>query len=169
LKRSGTETTEALSSTISLPSDPLLFRRAPFPFATGGVRYVDTPETYPMSEARIVIPVTLKSVARPVLAVVDTGAPWCIFEPLVAQTLTRSFMPLQGQVSLSTRWGVVRGALYRGTVTISADEGDSLDVESTVFLSPDWRGPNFIGYQGLLQRIRFAVDPETNLFYFGRD
>jgi hypothetical protein len=34
--------------------------------------------------------------------------------------------------------------------------------------SPDWRGPNFLGYQGLLQRIRFAVDPEVNLFYFGR-
>jgi hypothetical protein len=27
---------------------------------------------------------------------------------------------------------------------------------------------NFLGYEGLLQRIRFAVDPEVNLFYFGR-
>jgi hypothetical protein len=42
-------------------------------------------------------------------------------------------------------------------------------VDATIFVSPDWHGPNFIGYQGLLQRIRFAVDPETNLFYFGRD
>jgi hypothetical protein len=169
MKRSGTETTEALSSTTSLPSDPLLFRRGPLPFATGGVRYVDTVEPYPMSEARIVIPLALKSVAKPVLAVVDTGAPWCIFEPTVAQDLARCFIPLQWQVSLSTRLGLVRGALYRGMITIPADEGDSIDVESTVFLSPDWRGPNFIGYQGLLQRIRFAVDPEANLFYFGRD
>lgn len=86
----------------------------------------------------------------------------------MAQTLARSFIPLQGQVSLSTRLGVVRGALYRGVVTIPADEGDSLDVEATVFVSPDWQGPSFVGYQGLLQRIRFAVDPEMNLFYFGR-
>ena len=70
---------------------------------------------------------------------------------------------------MSTRLGVIHGALYRVAVTIEAEEGESLDVEATVFLSPDWRGPNFIGYQGLLQRIRFAVDPETNLFYFGRD
>ena len=51
---------------------------------------------------------------------------------------------------------------------LHADEGESLDVEATVFQSPDWRGPSFLGYQGLLQRIRFAVDPETNLFYFGQ-
>jgi hypothetical protein len=65
--------------------------------------------------------------------------------------------------------GMIHGALYRETIRISADEGQPLDVEATIFVSPDWRGPNFIGYQGLLQRIRFAVDPETNLFYFGRD
>ncbi len=61
-----------------------------------------------------------------------------------------------------------QGALYRLPVRIHADEGESLEVEATVFLSPDWPGPNFVGYQGLLQRIRFAVDPETNLFYFGQ-
>ncbi len=61
----------------------------------------------------------------------------------------------------------MRGALYREALRISADEGEPLDVEATVFVSPDWPGPSFIGYQGLLQRIRFAVDPETNLFYFG--
>jgi hypothetical protein len=133
------------------------------------VRYVDAHRSYPATEARIVIPVTPESVERPVLAVVDTGAPWCIFEPIVAKVLARNFLPLQRQVSLSTRLGVIRGALYRVAITIEADEGDSLNLESTVFLSPEWRGPNFIGYQGLLQRIRFAVDPETNLFYFGRD
>jgi len=55
---------------------------------------------------------------------VDTAAPWCIFEPEV-------------------------GDLLRPQLA-------------------DWPGPNFIGYEGLLQRIRFAVDPETNLFYFGQ-
>jgi hypothetical protein len=122
-----------------------------------------------MAEARIVIPVTLESVEEPVLAVVDTAAPWCVFEPIVAKTLARNLLPLQRHVSLSTRLGVIRGALYRVAITIEADEGNSLNLEGTVFLSPDWPGPNFIGYQGLLQRIRFAVDPETNLFYFGRD
>jgi hypothetical protein len=151
-----------------LASEPLLFQRGRLPFATGGVRYVDAPKTYPVSEARIVVPVTPESVAEPVLAVVDTGAHWCIFEPFAAKILARSFQPIQRQVALSTRLGVLHGALYREMIRIPADEGEPLDVEATVFVSPDWQGPSFIGYQGLLERIRFAVDPETNLFYFGR-
>jgi hypothetical protein len=111
--------------------------------------------------------VTVDSVDGPVLSVVDTGAPWCIFEPIVATVLARTFVPLQSRLSLSTRLGLIQGALFRVAITIPADEGKSLDVEATAFVSPDWPGPNFIGYQGLLQRIRFAVDPETNLFYFG--
>ncbi len=69
---------------------------------------------------------------------------------------------------LSTRFGRFGGRLYRGLITLPVDEGEPLDVDATVFISPDWRGPNFLGYEGLLQRIRFAVDPESNLFYFGR-
>jgi hypothetical protein len=151
-----------------LLSDLLLFRPGHLSFATGIVRYVDAPEASPVTEARIVVPVELKSVAEPVLAVVDTAAPWCIFEPVVAESLVRNSLPILGQTVLSTRMGMIQGALYREMLRIPADEGEPLDVEASIFLSPDWRGPNFIGYQGLLQRIRFAVDPEENLFYFGR-
>jgi hypothetical protein len=151
-----------------LPSDLLLFKPGRFSFATGSVRYVDAPEASPVTESRIVVPVELKSVAEPLLAVVDTAAPWCIFEPVVAEGLVRNSPPILRQTVLSTRLGMIQGALYREMLRIPAEEGEPLDVEATVFLSPDWRGPNFIGYQGLLQRIRFAVDPEENLFYFGR-
>ena len=99
---------------------------------------------------------------------VDTAAPWCVFEPSVGSVLREIFVPVEERVVLSTRLGRFSGALYRGPITLSADEGEALEVEATVFLSPDWHGPNFIGYEGLLQRIRFAVDPEDNLFYFGR-
>jgi hypothetical protein len=64
--------------------------------------------------------------------------------------------------------GRVRGTLFRGLIALLADGGEPLEVDATIFISPDWTGPNFIGYQGLLQRIRFAIDPETNLFYFGQ-
>ena len=40
-------------------------------------------------------------------------------------------------------------------------------VESTVFVSPEWPEGNFIGYSGLLERIRFAIDPGSNSFVFG--
>jgi hypothetical protein len=133
-------------------------------------RYIDYERvpSAPVPEARILIRVVPSLVAGPVLAVMDTAAPWCIFVPEVGFTLRRSFEPVLRRTTLSTRLGVFHGSLYRIPLRLHADEGDSLDVEATVFLSPDWQGPNFIGYQGLLQRIRFAVDPETNLFYFGQ-
>jgi len=61
----------------------------------------------------------------------------------------------------------VEGRLERTAVSILADEGDSLDIEATAFVSPDWKDVTFLGYSGLLERIRFAIDPRENLFYFG--
>lgn len=148
--------------------DPLLLRRGPLPFATGCSRYVDAVKDHPVTEPRIVIPVAASTITESVLAVVDTAAPWCIFEPAVGLDLERAFRPVLDRAILSTRLGLFQGSLYRVPVMLHADEGESLDVEATVFQSPDWRGPSFLGYQGLLQRIRFAVDPETNLFYFGQ-
>jgi hypothetical protein len=74
---------------------------------------------------------------------------------------------LESEVWLDTRLGRIRGGLYRGALTIPAEEGDSLDTQATFFLSSDWHGGNFIGYEGLLQHIRFAVDPRDNAFFFG--
>jgi len=151
-----------------LTRDLSSLNRGAIPFATGKCRYADTDQDNPGSEARILVRISLSLVPGSVLAVVDTAAPWCIFGPDVGLSLRRAFWPVEGQVSLSTRIGRLRGDLYRLPLTLLADEGENLEVEATVFLSPDWRGPNFIGYEGLLQRIRFAVDPETNLFYFGQ-
>jgi hypothetical protein len=99
---------------------------------------------------------------------VDTAAPWCIFKPGIEEFLRRSFYRVSDEISLSTRLGVFTGSLYRGPLRFPVLEGEPIDVEATVFLSPDWPGGNFLGYEGLLQHIRFAVDPQSNLFYFGR-
>ena len=71
-------------------------------------------------------------------------------------------------VVLETRFGRVRGKLVRTQMTLLADEGTSLTIDATVFVSRAWpRGKNFIGYSGFLERVRFAVDPATNDIYFG--
>ena len=101
------------------------------------------------------------------MAVVDTAAPWCIFKPTIGGVIRARLSPVDQNVELSTRLGVIPGDLYRLPITLPAEEGENLEVEATIFLSPDWRGENFVGYLGLLQRIRFAVDPQSNLFYFG--
>ena len=47
-----------------------------------------------------------------------------------------------------------------------ADIGESLDIEATLLISPDWLGPSFLGYLGALDRLRFAIDPQSSRFYF---
>jgi hypothetical protein len=57
-------------------------------------------------------------------------------------------------------------------VTLVATGGESLTFEATAFLPEtetqgDWALPSFLGWQGCLERIRFAVDPAEEVFYFG--
>ncbi|WP_017717414.1 hypothetical protein [Kamptonema formosum] len=63
------------------------------------------------------------------------------------------------------------GFVVRLNIRLKAEEGEDLDVDSTVFV-PDsevlWGNfPSFIGLTGFLERIRFALDPNTDTFYFG--
>jgi hypothetical protein len=157
----------SLSSIISLTEGSTLSEWLRHPFVTGMSRYADHTDEAPASEPRIYLEVQTGLPEGTVLAMVDTAAPWCIFEPRISRLIRESFYRVSEDIFLSTRLGTFRGNLYRGSLFVPALEGHPLDVEATVFVSPDWPGPSFIGYQGLLQRIRFAVDPETNLFYFG--
>lgn len=99
---------------------------------------------------------------------IDTAAPWCVLEGTLASVFADQGAILVPRQVLSSRLGDHTGDLCRASVTLLADEGDSLTVEATVFVCPYWSGPNVIGYNGLLERIRFAVDPSMNTFYFGR-
>lgn len=128
-------------------------------------RYADVDRDQSDREPRILIRLALEEAL--LFAVVDTAAPWCVFRPEVNARLEHRLSSIPGQVVLGTRLGRFHGSLHRGPLRILAEHGESLDVEATVFVTPDWPGPNFLGYQGFLQRIRFAVDPESNLFYFG--
>ena len=143
-------------------------------FAQGAMWYEDR---YPgdNNNNRIVIPVQFEHADPPIPVIVDTGAPWPILDPHKADELGIDYRA--GGWRANPLY--IRGFLYYGwfcdmTVTFVVDEGfgRSLDVEATVFipeLPPDeaWLHPNFIGLDGLLNRVRFAVDPENNLFYFG--
>lgn len=68
---------------------------------------------------------------------------------------------------ISTRLGTIGGQLIRLPLTLIAEEGASLGVDATFFVSRQWRGPTFLGYTGLLDRLRKGLDPLANMFYFG--
>jgi hypothetical protein len=65
------------------------------------------------------------------------------------------------------RWEqVYTGKLERVGLRLVADEGDTLEVEASCFVSQDWAGPMVIGWKGCLEWIRFALDPSENALYF---
>lgn len=134
-------------------------------FATGRSGYLDSHGgTEPTP--KIFVKVFTGNMPIPVLAQLDTGAAWSVLDGDIAEAL--GFLERVGpRITLSTRSGIARGKLIRSTVTLLADEGESCDVDATLFVSRDWRYGNFLGYSGLLERIRFAVDPGSNHFYFG--
>jgi hypothetical protein len=103
---------------------------------------------------------------KPVLAMVDTAAPWCIFEPDICEQIRERLVVVEEDARLHSRLGHFQGTLGLGRLKVSAVEGESLDLDVLMFLCLDWPGGNFIGYQGFLDRIRFAVDPHRNRFYF---
>lgn len=145
-----------------------LFTSGGLPFTTGAARYYDSPspEVTP-SEPRIFIRIVPGDIGIEVTAMVDTGAPWCILESKLAGAVQDRFEALPGEVVLSSRLGRYPGQLHLGTVKLPADRGEDLDVETTIFVAPDWPGGNFVGYLGFLDRFRFGFDPHRNIFHFG--
>lgn len=139
-------------------------------FATGAIYYDYIPVTANETTNRIILPVTVESIKTQ--AVVDTGAPYPIISPGVArQAGLYNFPPLE-RITLFVRGMRLDGRVIRLNVKLVADRGEDLDVDATAFI-PDveeyWGDfPSFIGQIGFLERIRFAIDPLTDTFYFGQ-
>jgi len=134
------------------------------PFTTGRCRFLDSDGT--RDEPKIYARVVPGNWTTPVLAQLDTGAAWSVLDTEIAEDL--GLLDDRGeQAKLSTRLGLMNGSLVRIPFTVIAEEGESLRLDATVFVSREWREGTFLGYGGLLERIRFAIDPGTNSFYFG--
>jgi hypothetical protein len=117
--------------------------------------------------AKVYVRVRFDGINRLILAQLDTGAPWSVLAPDVADELGLLDQP-GGRIRLRTSLGIKDGILVRIPLKLMADEGDSLDIDGSFFITPDWpEGMTFLGYSGLLDSIRFALDPQVNDFYFG--
>jgi hypothetical protein len=104
---------------------------------------------------------------EPTLALLDTGAAWSVLDLRTAETLGTSLDWLR-PARMSTRFGSLKGSLAQALITFPADEGEPLTTTATFFVSKDWPlSLTFLGYSGLLDSIRFALDPQANDFYFG--
>jgi len=106
-------------------------------------------------------------------AMVDTGGVYLICPPELASLLDLDDADaLVEETLLIPRYGQVKGTLYRVPLKLLAAEGNSQKIMVTAFV-PQPLGtyalpfPPVMGLQGCLERLRLAVDPYDDTFYFG--
>jgi hypothetical protein len=135
-------------------------------FATGRAPYLDHDAGAGELSAKVFVEIAPHGFDGNVLAQLDTGASWSVLNTEIAAAL--GLLTGDGEVkTISTRIGDYTGRIEEATITIIAQDGVSLEVDARVFVSPEWPGRTFLGYSGLLERIRFGLDPQANHFYFG--
>ena len=141
-----------------------MLRLGRVPFTTGRSRYADHSPAAKDPTAKIYVRVAFEQGSE-VLAQLDTGAAWSVLAPDLARDLGLS---AGDPARMRTPFGVMEGFLVRVPLTLWADEGENLMMDGTFFVSDNWPdGMSFLGYSGLLDSLRFAVDPQANDFYFG--
>lgn len=140
-------------------------------FATGATPFALRPLSERENVNRLMLQVEIGGI--PTTAEVDTGAPYVVCPPDIAQRI--GLVPAEALETeqLRIHGYETKGHLYRLNVRFLATEGDDLYVSATTFV-PEvddaqlWAGlPTFIGLDGCLARLRFAVDPVSELFFFG--
>lgn len=133
----------------------------------GAARYADAFPGLPETEPRIYVEFRPQGVTTSFLALLDTGAPYCILNHEITRLVEDQLTDHLGPAVLRTAHGTAHGELFLLRIVLIADSGEDHDLDSVVFVAPEWHASSFIGYSGVLDRVRFAVDPHTNRFYFG--
>lgn len=139
-------------------------------FATGSIKYLYRPATEHEQTPRITVDVRIDTFQAS--AFIDTGGIYLICPPEIALTLS---LPPDGMLfreHILLRGSRLAGTVYRVPLTFIADTGAGLEIEATAFIPDDqyleWgEFPCILGMQGCLERIRFAIDPQNEIFYFG--
>lgn len=135
-------------------------------FASGRSKFLDQHPRFLEPTAKVFVKVSFPGSPETVVAQLDTGAAYSALGVEIADAL--GLFSQKGQMArISTRLGTASGQLLRIPVVLIADEGLSLGIDATFFISPEWKGATFLGYIGLLDRIRIALDSPANFFYFG--
>jgi hypothetical protein len=142
------------------------------PFARGVTGYDYRPATSHETTPRLVLEVAIEGILAE--AVVDTGGVYLVCHPDIARRLSLTPAEALSRVQgILLRGTIVHGRLYRLTLALLADQGEDVTIQTTAFVpepeeAEHWGDlPCLLGLYGCLERIRFAVDPHTEQFYFG--
>jgi hypothetical protein len=101
------------------------------------------------------------------LALLDTASKWSVCRKEVADALGVDEADALQSVKMSTRLGLIEGFLAKVGISLVSEFGQDLVLTSTFFISPEWPGPNVLGWKTCIESIRLAVDPSQNMLFFG--
>ncbi|HEX6751130.1 MAG TPA: hypothetical protein VF092_27820 [Longimicrobium sp.] len=139
-------------------------------FATGEARCSSRPATLGERLTRLFVEIAVGDVAT--AAVLDTGGAYLVLSPSVGAALGLDDTVALGRDRIMIRGFALEGTIHRLPVTMHASAGEPLTFEATAFVpeldaGTQWMLPSYLGWQGCLERIRFAIDPGEELIYFG--
>ena len=145
-------------------SDELTLSLGAFP--EGAARYQDGHPDFKEDQPRIYVKFRPAAVDFSFWALLDTGAHFCRLNETVVGFLGGHLADSLGRFTVRTAYGLVEGQLYRHQITLLADVGQSVDIDATVLIPPEWRGPCFLGYAGALDHVHFGINPWRDQFSF---
>jgi hypothetical protein len=138
-------------------------------FAQGACKFLYRPVTSGETAPRIIVEIQIEGIEAQ--AIVDTGGAYLVCDPQIADLLDLDPTHALDTDRLHIRGFSVPGSIHRVLLTLMADEGESMELEVTAFVPRSnhlhWDLPSFMGLGGCLERLRFAIDPATDTFYFG--
>ena len=139
--------------------------------ATGAISYQDRPATPQENTPQVVLEIAIEGIVAE--AIVDTGGVYLLCHPRLARQLDMdASQAVSPVIELLFRGAFLQGRLHRMSLTLLAEVGENLGFEATAFVpEQDEEGwsdmPSILGFYGCLERIRMAIDPVTETFYFG--
>ena len=136
-------------------------------FTASQATYLDVLPGRSGRDAKIYVRVAVGAPDFVTLAMLDTGSTYSVLDADLAEELGAFAETEAPSVMMGTRSGTLSGRLVRRPLWLLADEGESLEIDATFWVSSEWRHGHFLGYAGFLQRIRFGLDPQLNRFHFG--
>ncbi|HEX8650815.1 MAG TPA: hypothetical protein VF708_08230 [Pyrinomonadaceae bacterium] len=142
-------------------------------FAIGDTNFYSPPESDELSKARITVPVRIGGFTTS--AIVDTGQLYMVVSPeltefIVLEPVNRRISPTEILVEGKR----VEGMLHRVALTLLNADRDGADLPLSVLAfvpnKAKYSGaqiPSFLGLTSCLDAIRFAIDANSEVFYFG--
>ena len=139
---------------------------------TSATSYAYRPATSYETTPRVILDIAIEGIATE--AMIDTGGAYLLCHPQLAAQLRLDVTDaMSNVVSILFRGVLVRGRLYRLKSLCSRTKVRTCRFKRLPLFPSMTRQnnggeiPSILGFHGCLERIRIAIDPVTDTFYFG--